>query len=172
VEATSVTPFSPRALDRGLAALTVALARLSEPALTPPEGAAQLEAVHDAVAARVAQTLVRRAEAHRAQSPADETFEELALKLNARVLALFDAWSHVIHDQQGSKGLAYQRYEDTGNAVHPLLHMPLDEDLHEAGKYGKKFVAARSMRDVEAATDLMVLTRRGAAAVADEEEGA
>jgi hypothetical protein len=173
VEATSVTPFSPRAIDRGLPALTVALARLSEPTLTPPEGAAQLAPVHDRVAAWVAQTVVRRAEAHRAQSPADETFEELAQKLHARVLTLFDAWSHVIHDQQGSKGLAYQRFEDTGNAVHPLLHMPLDEDLHEADKYARRFVAARSMRDVEAATDLMVMTRRGAAAVAaNEEEGA
>jgi ATP-dependent helicase YprA (DUF1998 family) len=35
VEATSVTPFSPRALDRGLAAVTVALARHGWDALTP-----------------------------------------------------------------------------------------------------------------------------------------
>ena len=35
VEATSVTPFSPRALDRGLAPVTVALARLGIKELTP-----------------------------------------------------------------------------------------------------------------------------------------
>jgi ATP-dependent helicase YprA (DUF1998 family) len=35
VEAVSVTPFAPRALDRGLAAGTVALARLGWPELTP-----------------------------------------------------------------------------------------------------------------------------------------
>jgi hypothetical protein len=37
VEATSVTPFSPRALDRGLAAVTVALARHGWDALTPAD---------------------------------------------------------------------------------------------------------------------------------------
>jgi len=35
VEATSVTPFAPRALDRGLAPVVVAMARLGEGALTP-----------------------------------------------------------------------------------------------------------------------------------------
>ena len=48
----------------------------------------------------------------------------------------------------------------------------MDEDLAEANRYERKFVASRSMRDVEASTDLMVMTRKGAAAVvADEEEG-
>src|SRR6202022_2734311 len=36
VEATSATPFSPRALDRGLAGTLVALARLGHSPLTPP----------------------------------------------------------------------------------------------------------------------------------------
>ncbi len=34
VEATSVTPFSPRAIDRGIAAITVALARLGHAKMT------------------------------------------------------------------------------------------------------------------------------------------
>jgi hypothetical protein len=42
VEATSVTPFSSRALDRGLAAVTVALARLGVTAMTPPKGAGNI----------------------------------------------------------------------------------------------------------------------------------
>ncbi len=172
VEATSVTPFSPRAIDRGLPALIVALARLSEPVLTPPEGAGALDSVRDRVSAYVAETIVRRAEAHCARPPADESFEELAQKLGARVASLFDSWSHVIDDEPGSTGLAYQRYEDTGGRVRPLLHMPLDEALREADKHARKFVAARSMRDVESPTELMVMTRKGAAAVvADEEEG-
>src|ERR1700720_1092399 len=39
VEATSVTPFSPRALDRGLAGALIALARLGHSPMTPPLGA-------------------------------------------------------------------------------------------------------------------------------------
>src|SRR5439155_5668679 len=42
VEATSVTPFSPRALDRGLAGTLVALARLAHGPMTAPRGAGQI----------------------------------------------------------------------------------------------------------------------------------
>ncbi len=42
VEATSVTPFSPRALDRGLAGTLVALARQGHAPMTPPRGAAEI----------------------------------------------------------------------------------------------------------------------------------
>jgi hypothetical protein len=60
VEATSVTPFSPRARDRGLHAVLVALARLridglrdNEDASSAPAHVAELEAVKDAIVARV-----------------------------------------------------------------------------------------------------------------------
>ena len=96
--------------------------------------------------------------------------EFISSNMRARVASLFDAWSHVIEDDPGTKGLVYQKYEDVDGR--PLLHMPLDEDLREANRYERRFVASRSMRDVEAATELMVMTRKGAAAVlADEEEG-
>jgi Helicase conserved C-terminal domain len=42
MEATSVTPFSPRALDKGLAASLVALARLGHDIMTPPNGAMEI----------------------------------------------------------------------------------------------------------------------------------
>jgi hypothetical protein len=174
VEATSVTPFSPRAIDRGLAGVAVALARLGDVTLTAPDGAAAFEAVKGRVTDFVADALVRRAEEHRAGEdvPADESLTELTHSLRARVASLFDAWSHVITDDPGSKGLAYQRYEDGADGTRPLLHMPLDEDLIGADKYERLFVASRSMRDVESATELMVMTRKGAAAVvADEEVG-
>src|SRR5262249_56510747 len=61
VEATSVTPFSPRALDRGLAGTLVALARQGHAPMTPPKGATaileergRLDFVVDALAARAA----------------------------------------------------------------------------------------------------------------------
>jgi hypothetical protein len=42
VEATSVTPFSPRALDRGLAGTLVALTRQAHAPMTPPRGATEI----------------------------------------------------------------------------------------------------------------------------------
>jgi hypothetical protein len=42
VEATSVTPFSPRALDRGLAGTLVALARQKGDGMTAPKGASEI----------------------------------------------------------------------------------------------------------------------------------
>jgi hypothetical protein len=61
VEATSVTPFSPRARDRGLHAVLVALARLSVPGLRGNEDAAgaptyraELHSLRNMILARVA----------------------------------------------------------------------------------------------------------------------
>lgn len=63
VEATSVTPFSPRARDRGLHAVVVALARMLVPEFRTNGGAAsilryayKLDVVRDAITARVADT--------------------------------------------------------------------------------------------------------------------
>ncbi|MCC6178013.1 MAG: DNA helicase [Chloroflexi bacterium] len=49
VEATSVTPFSPRARDRALHAVFVALARLSIPSLRPNAAAGDVDDVRDAL---------------------------------------------------------------------------------------------------------------------------
>src|SRR5437868_7731528 len=43
VEATSITPFSPRALDRALPAVIVAAARHAEPELTPSAAVTRLK---------------------------------------------------------------------------------------------------------------------------------
>ena len=64
VEATSVTPFTPRALDRALPAIVVALGRHGQAALTPPRGALGA-ADHRAALGRIADILVSRARAHR-----------------------------------------------------------------------------------------------------------
>ena len=53
VEPASVTPFSARALDRGLASALVALARHSEAVMTPPQGAGEIESVRADLAHRL-----------------------------------------------------------------------------------------------------------------------
>src|SRR5262249_56748574 len=70
VEATSVTPFSPRALDRGLAGTLVALSRLGHAPMTPPKGA--VEILHERNALDfVVQALSDRAVSHGTLEPAE-----------------------------------------------------------------------------------------------------
>src|SRR5438093_1564764 len=70
VEATGVTPFSPRALDRGLAGTVVALARLGNPTLTPPLGATAITTERSNLDF-VTQALTERARRHADLPPRD-----------------------------------------------------------------------------------------------------
>jgi len=148
VEATSVTPFSPRALDRGLAGVTVALARLGNPQMTPALGAGEaagsrteLDFVADAVS--------RRAEGHDSDLGADAA-EELRQRTRARTTDLLDSWAKVATD----KGeLQYAR--EVGRAP-PLLFDPLDKELSAQSRDARKFKAHRSLRDVESTVKLFV----------------
>jgi len=161
VEATSVTPFSPRAIDRGIAAVTVALARLGHSGMTPPRGAlavnkyrAQLEYVAD--------VLSRRAEGHDAQLGRDET-ETLRKKVKDRVNGLLDAWQSIA-TKKGD--LQYQR--EVGVAP-PLLFTPLDPELAKQSKEARQFKANRSLRDVEPSVSLWLRNPDGGKV--DEEPG-
>jgi hypothetical protein len=122
VEATSVTPFSPRALDRGLPGVAVALARQSIAALTPPNGAVHVSE-HANALRQVADAFALRSEVHNLGLPRDE-IEATAKSVRDRTNILFDSWKHVAAEKD--TGLQYQR-EEPGSA--PLLFMPLSELL-------------------------------------------
>ncbi len=164
VEATSVTPFSPRAIDRGIAAVTVALARLGEPSLTAAMNAVNLPAARSKLGF-VADALARRAEAQ-SDDPAESA--ALGAKLRATVKDLLDSWEKVAH-RQASVGarLQYQR-EETG--APPLLFDPLDPELSKQSADARKFKARRSLRDVEPSVNLWV-HRLDGRDVPDEEVG-
>lgn len=70
VEAVSVTPFASRALDRGLAPATVALARLGRSSLTPLTAAGEAERER-AQLDRVVETFGQRARDHRPDASAE-----------------------------------------------------------------------------------------------------
>lgn len=89
VEATSVTPFSPRAIDRGIAAVFVALARLGHAGMTAPRNALAINK-HRPKLDFVADVLARRAEGHDAQLGSEET-EGLRKKVKERVNGLLDS---------------------------------------------------------------------------------
>jgi hypothetical protein len=152
VEATSVTPFAPRALDRALPAIVVALARHLRPALTPPRGA--LGIVHErAELGDIPDILAARARGHRHLTPEEEGRFDATLR--ARAKDLLDSWFKVAKAQQDVNArLVYQKYE---NADGPeLLRTPLDPELATLGRDARKFKAPRSLRDVEPSVNLWI----------------
>lgn len=166
VEATSVTPFSARALDRAAAAVAVALARHGIAALTPPAGAGQIEAVRKDLGF-VAEEMAERAMRHDPEKGADE-LEALRKRVKGLVDDLLDGWAVLAHEKrQNGVKLAYQGRERGGppNAF-PLLRDPLDPELETLPPSARKFRAQRSMRDVEPSVGL-VLRRLDNAPVAD-----
>ncbi len=155
VEATSVTPFSPRALDRGLAASLVALSRLGLDAMTPPAGAMAVEAQRTAIdlaAGRFSERAVR----HSRLDPAEQ--QRLGQRVRGCCKDLLNNWGGAVEQQrQVGARLQYNSSEEPG-AGRPLLRDFLDEELRNlsTGDWRMKFRANRSMRDVEPSVNLWV----------------
>ncbi len=149
VEAGSVTPFSPRALDRGFAGALVALARHLEPGLTPPRG---VERIGD-VRATLEPRLLAAFEARVAQQAFAEDTErdERMRSVQDRVGDLLDSWRRVFDDyHRDGVEVQYQRYEL--KQPKPLLREMLDERFET--EHHRKFRANRSLRDVEPEVNL------------------
>ena len=164
VEATSVTPFSPRALDRGLAGTFVALARQGHLPMTPPKGATailkertKLDFVVDA--------LGERAAAH-ADMPTQEQ-DALRQRVRERSLDLFDEWSKIAMELQRN-GVDLQ-YQTEAGAAQRLLYEFLNPELKRLPPRHKKFRANRSMRDVEPSVNLWLKTTDGIDVEEDEQ---
>jgi len=144
VEVTSVTPFSPRALDRGLAAVVVAIARLGLPDFAPNKGAAlaqqrrtQMDLVGDVFANRAASYKMQSA--HEQAANASETRKHVA-----RIL---DNWAFIAKDVAESgvdSNFGYQR--DKSVAKHLLYDILDSADLEV---HWEPFRTPRSLRDVE-----------------------
>jgi hypothetical protein len=155
VEAPSLTPFSGPALDRGLAATLVAMARFSDPALTPHDGAQALRE-HRAAAAGGVRALSRRAAAQASDAEAAERQAEAVRK---RGDDLLDVWDDLVVRHRDEDGVAthYSRYDrrprSSGGAAH-LLHTVLDEDRPPPRSPAANFAAPTSMREVEASVHL------------------
>lgn len=153
VEATSVTPFSPRALDRALAATLVAMCRHGEKQLTAPSGAAAMRSVRIHMDKWV-DVIAERARNHGAGPQAE--LDRLADTVRARGRKLLDDWVAIATDAAGSgSGVQYNAAEVKGINRH-LLHDFLDVELDKLMPEYRSFRAARSMRDVEPTCDLIV----------------
>jgi hypothetical protein len=151
VEATSVTPWASRALDRALAAVVVAAARHINPALTLDTAVKELKnrpatraAVRDAIVARAPPQLVPGGSA----------------ALASLVDGLLDDWIKT-SDEQSAGGNVFG-YADR-KSPHRLLHMPLAPEIPNLSAPHQRFVAGRSMRDVEPSVAVQPRDPRGQA---------
>ena len=141
IEAASVTPFSSRAIDRGLAGVTVGLARHLHPKMAPRMGTEVLDQI-DGLPERVAEILAQRAAAH-----GDRGGPELAEHLRARVLSLFNEWSAVVNEHNAvSVHVPYSPWEGSTDVA--LLSTAVDEIPPEKSRL-EAFRAPTSMRNVE-----------------------
>jgi hypothetical protein len=136
VEALSVTPFAPRALDRGLTGLLVSLLRLEERTLTPNKGAGLLERTAP-YADSVVQELSRRAW----NTSADPALKQLVLDALKERL---DQWAH--EAEMPGRTLGYRPTRDGSTAG--LLQTP------GAGPW-EPFTVLNSLRDVEPSVTLV-----------------
>jgi hypothetical protein len=164
VEVTSVTPFSPRALDKGLPAAVVALARHGLPAMTAPKGASNVLTQFDQLKF-VVDTLSDRA-AHYITRPPEES-ERIRQDLKRRIEDLMDKWKRIAHELKGQNAQLQYNASEAGNAT-PLLHQFLDAELENLSKEYRSFRASRSMRDVEATVELSIC-RLGSTSEIEEE---
>ncbi len=148
VEATSVTPWAPRALDRALAAVVVAIARHIDPALSGELKAADWR--------NSPQTAARVLALIEARAPAKIPGGKAALHDYLDRLA--KAWSTVADAQTISgESFQYGKY----NSARALLHGSLDPSMPSLSSEHRLFVAEHSMRDVEHNAILKVLSPTG-----------
>ena len=139
VEALSVTPFSARALDRGLTGVLVALMRLRDQRLNANTKAGELSGT-DPTLPQVFEQIVARA----TQAVGDPSAGALVRKM---LMERRDRWLARVRNQVDHR-LGYR--EDTGGIVGLLQQPgPLDWDL---------FTCLNSLRDVEGTVDLVLDT--------------
>ena len=150
VESASVTPFSPRALDRGFAGALVALARHGERALTPWQGAGRIAEVGPGLRESLASAFANRI---RQQRLSEEEREAAEAGVRARTADLLESWERIRAGYiEVGDSLRYQKHE--GGDGKPLLREMLDTGFESADH--AKFRANRSLREVEPEVNVFV----------------
>ncbi len=146
VEATSVTPYAPRALDRALAAVLVGLVRQGLRGLTPPTGAQQITTTRQTLDP-FCKVLAERASRHRPDLDPGEKQKLHDLILNT-CASLLDDWLLIAKEAtQVGSSIQYQR--EASRPPQHLLYGFLDPEIPNLDGKRRRFRANRSMRDVE-----------------------
>jgi len=137
VEALSVTPFSARALDRGLTGVMVSLMRLMDGHLNGNLAAGIVEDA-DAVWARISDLLVKRGINAKEDASVGTLITDMLVRRR-------EEWLRRAHNQRDHQ-LAYQ---PEGGATVGLLEQAGDRDW-------ELFTCLNSLRDVEGTVDLVL----------------
>jgi len=138
VEALSVTPFAPRALDRGLSAVLVSLLRLHNTTLNPNASAGEFRRENQ-VLTEVVEWIVNRASMVTAR-------RYVAADVRGRLESLIDEWL-----RQARLPGSQLTYTTKRGTTIKLLTAPQEKD----GDW-KPFTALNSMRDVETPVRLIL----------------
>lgn len=151
VEAQSVTPFSPRAMDRGLTGTLLSLMRLENPAFNPNPGAGSLDKPDRPEAVEARDLLVGRAW---------EVSHETALRdlASSELKERLDEWAH--EAGKGGRTLAYEKKGPNRATMVALLKRP-------GIQAWDNFTVPMSMREVEPGVGLIMSTIRFAGSEPD-----
>lgn len=158
VEALSVTPFSPTALERGLDAVLVSVVRVVQAhlvdGLSPEKNAWRVGEQHDALTTIVDRLQRRILIAAQDQPVSDQAGQRLLIRLDQWVARQ----NFALKSQQT---LAYERTGDSKTLM-PLMISPENVRSHLPGRSRPPFTIAHSMREVQPEINLLVspLTER------------
>ncbi|MYA43531.1 MAG: DNA helicase [Gemmatimonadetes bacterium] len=143
VEPTSVTPFSSRARDKGLAGVLASLVRQGDPRMAPEKAAGNFSPTDDWVR-QVIELIVERTSAVVGQRHAEDTASELR--------GLIDQWEHVAVDVLPWSRRGRDRTSDGGWLIDG------QEDTDRRGV----FVAPGSLREIESEVSVRLIDPAGA----------
>lgn len=157
VEATSLTPFSGPALERGLAGTLLAMTRLGHSVMTAPTAAMDIE-THRLLAEECVEVLAARGAAQ--TSGAGES-ARLKKALEDRAHKILEAWQKLTKEarHEGGTKRSYSRFDKDKTAGKPLLYTIIDDDPPPTHSDDARFAAPTSMRDVEPSVHLWLERR-------------
>lgn len=159
VEATSLTPFSGPALERGLTGTLVAMTRLGDTTMTPATAAMEIEK-HRKLAEACVSVLANRGGAE-ASGDDQEEFAKVEGALRDRGMKIIESWTKLVKEarQEAAAKRSYSPYDKDKAAGKPLLFTVVEQDPYEVDADTARFAAPTSMRDVEASVHLWIERR-------------
>ncbi len=140
VEALSVTPFAPRAIDKGLTGVAVAMLRMNERTLNPNKGAGDFSLAENYSADLVQEVADRSWEVSEKPSVRDYVASQLKVRL--------DEWAR--ETQKPGRTLGYKKPRSAKDgALAPLLKQPGKEEW-------TRLTVMNSLREVEPTVGLVL----------------